>query len=93
SNIHYFVNIGYYCFVFIFTFSTFIVVMRWLSMLKLSRLSRLGKVKRSGITTSDITTILGLCCMLGLTWSFAFFSYGALRLPSYYIFTILNSLQ
>ncbi|XP_050994527.1 adhesion G-protein coupled receptor G5 [Labeo rohita] len=93
SEVHYFVNIGYYCFTFIFTFITFIVVMRWLSMLKMSRLSMLGKVKRSGIATSDITSILGLCCMLGLTWSFAFFSYGALRLPSYYIFTILNSLQ
>ncbi|XP_016353213.1 adhesion G-protein coupled receptor G5-like [Sinocyclocheilus anshuiensis] len=93
SNVHYYVNIGYYCLVFIFTFSTFIVVLRWLSMLKLSRLNKAGKVKRSGTATFDITTILGLCCMLGLTWSFAFFSYGAMRLPSYYIFTILNSFQ
>ncbi|XP_016138436.1 adhesion G-protein coupled receptor G2 isoform X3 [Sinocyclocheilus grahami] len=93
SDVHYYVNIGYYCFIFIFTFSTFIVVLRWLSMLKLSRLNKVEKVQRSRTATSDITTILGLCCMLGLSWSFAFFSYGALRLPSYYIFTILNSFQ
>uniref|UniRef100_A0A8C1KCZ8 Adhesion G protein-coupled receptor G11 n=1 Tax=Cyprinus carpio TaxID=7962 RepID=A0A8C1KCZ8_CYPCA len=93
SDVHYYVNIGYYCFIFIFTFTTFIVVLRWLSMLKLGRLNKVEKVQRSSTTTSDITTILGLCCMLGLTWSLAFFSYGALRLPSYYIFTILNSLQ
>ncbi|KAL1254090.1 hypothetical protein QQF64_016319 [Cirrhinus molitorella] len=93
TNIHYYVNIGYYCLIFVFTFSTFIVVLRWLSMLKLSRMSLIGKVKHSGIANSDITTILGLCCMLGLTWSFAFFGYGALSLPSYYIFTILNSFQ
>lgn len=93
SNVHYYVNIGYYCLIFIFTFSTFIVVLRWLSMLKLSKFNEAGKVKRSGTATSDITTILGLCCMLGITWSFAFFSFGAMRLPSYYIFTILNSFQ
>uniref|UniRef100_A0A673JD70 Adhesion G protein-coupled receptor G11 n=1 Tax=Sinocyclocheilus rhinocerous TaxID=307959 RepID=A0A673JD70_9TELE len=93
SDVHYYVNIGYYCFIFIFTFSTFVVVLRWLSMLKLSRLNKVEKVQRSRTATSDITTILGLCCMLGLTWSFAFFSFGALRLPSYYIFTILNSFQ
>ncbi|XP_059368141.1 adhesion G-protein coupled receptor G2 isoform X2 [Carassius carassius] len=93
SDIHYYVNISYYCFIFVFTFTTFIVVLRWLSLLKLSRLNKVEKVQRSSTTTSDITTILGLCCMLGLTWSFAFFGYGALRLPSYYIFTILNSFQ
>ncbi|XP_067274182.1 adhesion G-protein coupled receptor G5 isoform X2 [Pseudorasbora parva] len=93
STVHYAVNIGYYCFVFIFTFSTFIVVLRWLSILKMNKFNNAGKVKRSGTASFDITTILGLCCLLGLTWSFTFFSYGGLALPSYYIFTILNSFQ
>ncbi len=93
SDVHYYVNIGYYCLVFIFTFSTFIVVLRWLSMLKLNRLNKVEKVQHSRTATMDITTVLGLCCMLGLSWSFAFFSYGDMRLPSYYIFTILNSSQ
>ncbi|XP_067239373.1 adhesion G protein-coupled receptor G3 isoform X2 [Chanodichthys erythropterus] len=93
STVHYTVNIGYYCFVFIFTFSTCIVVLRWLSMLKVSKFNKAGKVKRSGTATLDVTTVLGLCCLLGLTWSFAFFSYGGLQMSSYYIFTILNSFQ
>ncbi|XP_048063648.1 adhesion G-protein coupled receptor G2 isoform X2 [Megalobrama amblycephala] len=93
TTVHYTVNIGYYCFVFIFTFSTCIVVLRWLSMLKVSKFNKAGKVKRSGTATLDVTTVLGLCCMLGLTWSFAFFSYGGLQMSSYYIFTILNSFQ
>ncbi|XP_021329059.2 adhesion G protein-coupled receptor G3 [Danio rerio] len=93
STVHYVVNIGYYCFVFTFTLGTFIVVVRWLSMLRMSKWSKDGKVKRSGTATSDISTMLGLCCLLGLTWGISFFSYGALRMPSYYIFTILNSLQ
>lgn len=93
STVHYVVNIGYYCFVFTFTMGTFIVVLRWLSMLRMSRWSKDCKVKRSGTATSDVSTMLGLCCLLGLTWGISFFSYGALRIPSYYIFTILNSLQ
>ncbi|XP_056337324.1 adhesion G-protein coupled receptor G2 [Danio aesculapii] len=93
STVHYVVNIGYYCFVFTFTLGTFIVVVRWLSMLRMSKWSKDGKVKRSNTATSDIFTMLGLCCLLGLTWGISFFSYGALRIPSYYIFTILNSLQ
>lgn len=93
STVHYAVNIGYYCFVFIFTFSTFIVVLRWICMLRQKKWNSLEKIKRSNTGTTDITTVMGLCCLLGLTWSFSFFSYGALRVPSYYIFTILNSFQ
>ncbi|XP_051500276.1 adhesion G-protein coupled receptor G2 [Myxocyprinus asiaticus] len=92
-NVHYIVNIGYYSFIFIFTFSIFIVVLRWLCMLRVNKWSKTDKVKHSGTATSDITTVMGLCCLLGLTWSFTFFSYGALQIPSYYISTILNSFQ
>lgn len=93
TTVHYVVNIGFYCFVFIFTSCTCIVVLRWLSMLKVSKFNKTAAVRRSGTATFDITTILGLCSLLGLTWSFTFFSYGGLSLPSYYIFTILNSFQ
>ncbi|XP_051954482.1 adhesion G-protein coupled receptor G2-like [Xyrauchen texanus] len=93
STVHYVVNIGYYCLIFIFTFSTFVVVLRWLSMLRVKKWNKTEKVKRSGTANFDITTIMGLCCLLGLSWSFTFFSYGDLRVPSYYISSILNSFQ
>ncbi|XP_051951760.1 adhesion G-protein coupled receptor G5 [Xyrauchen texanus] len=92
-NVHYIVNIGYYSFIFIFTFSIFIVVLRWLCMLRANKCNGTDKVKRSGTANSDITTAMGLCCLLGLTWGFTFFSYGAMQIPSYYISTILNSFQ
>ncbi|KAM7395107.1 hypothetical protein PAMA_006723 [Pampus argenteus] len=89
NNVHYIVNIGYYALVFLFTFTTFIVTVLWLFCL--------GRVKTSNIhingTGINIAAILGLCCMLGITWGFAFFAYGALTIPSYYIFTTLNSFQ
>uniref|UniRef100_A0AAR2JHS8 Adhesion G protein-coupled receptor G11 n=1 Tax=Pygocentrus nattereri TaxID=42514 RepID=A0AAR2JHS8_PYGNA len=97
SAVHYVVNIGYYSVIFIFTFTTFVIMLRWIFLLKGTAANRheplAGSGKRTTTGTSDALTVMGLCCTLGLTWGFAFFAYGALRLPSYYIFTILNSFQ
>ncbi|XP_042245954.1 adhesion G-protein coupled receptor G6-like isoform X2 [Thunnus maccoyii] len=89
SDVHYIVNIGYYVLVFLFTFTTFIIMLSWLFCLKRTKAGNV-QMSRNG---KNIVTILGLCCMLGITWGFAFFAYGALRIPSYYIFTALNSFQ
>ncbi|XP_072550689.1 adhesion G-protein coupled receptor G2 [Salminus brasiliensis] len=97
SVVHYVVNIGYYSVIFAFTFTTFIIMLRWIVLLKRTAAGHhkapadSGKHTKTG--TSDVLTVMGLSCTLGLTWGFAFFAYGALRLPSYYIFTILNSFQ
>ncbi|KAG7222698.1 hypothetical protein INR49_026307 [Caranx melampygus] len=88
-DIHYFVSVSYYALVFLFTFTTFIITLSWLHFFKRSK-SGSVQAKRNGIS---ITTILGLCCMLGITWGFAFFAYGVLRMPATYIFTVLNSFQ
>ncbi|XP_074472666.1 adhesion G-protein coupled receptor G5-like [Sebastes fasciatus] len=87
NDVHFIVNIGYYVLVFLFTFSTFIVILSWLFCLKRTSTAVVGSNGRS------IVVLLGLCCLLGITWGFAFFAYGALRIPSYYIFTALNSFQ
>ncbi|KAG8011398.1 Adhesion G-protein coupled receptor G4 [Nibea albiflora] len=89
NDIHYIVNIGYYVVVFIFTFTTFIITMSWLFCLKRTNA---GKTQDDS-SGKSIVTIMGLCCLLGITWGFAFFAYGPLRIPAYYIFTILNSFQ
>ncbi|TNN60637.1 Adhesion G protein-coupled receptor G3 [Liparis tanakae] len=74
NNVHYIVNIGYYALVFLFTFTTFIIVVSWLFCLQ-----RVGSGKSSAeINTSSrgISIIMGLCCIMGITWGFAFFAYG-----------------
>ncbi|KAF4101830.1 hypothetical protein G5714_016630 [Onychostoma macrolepis] len=87
--IHYTVNIGYYALVFIFTIGIFITI-----------LTRIVQVRRLRATDGKRKTfrkqlmmVLSLFLLFGLTWSVAFFSYGPMRIPSYYIFTVLNSLQ
>ncbi|KAK3506919.1 hypothetical protein QTP70_031182 [Hemibagrus guttatus] len=90
-TVHYVVNIGYYSAIFLFTFLTFVVMLRWLCLLrrKCPTITSSGKTSRS----SDALTIMGLCCILGLSWGFAFFAYGPMQIPAYYIFTVLNSCQ
>ncbi|XP_064195600.1 adhesion G-protein coupled receptor G5-like [Anguilla rostrata] len=90
STVHYVVNISYYAIVFLFTFTVFIVIMT-----RLTHAWRVdtGASKRGTGGPKNIYSILGLCCLLGITWGFAFFSHGPLRIPSFYIFTILNSFQ
>lgn len=89
TDVHYVVNIGYYALVFLFTFTTFIIIVSWLFCLKRTNAGN-ANTTRSG---QSIVVILGLCCMLGITWGFAFFAHGAFLIPAFYIFTILNSFQ
>ncbi|KAM3602476.1 uncharacterized protein V6R79_004911 [Siganus canaliculatus] len=89
NNIHMIVNTGYYAVVFLFTFTTFIIMISWLVCLKRANAGN-PQFTSNG---KSIVTILGLCSMLGITWGFAFFAHGAFRIPSYYIFTVFNSFQ
>ncbi|XP_051264813.1 adhesion G-protein coupled receptor G2 isoform X2 [Dicentrarchus labrax] len=95
SDTHYAVNIGYYVLVFIFTLTIFTIILSWLFCLKRTSVGNMqsGKSGKSGKSGRSIVTILGLCCMLGLTWGFAFFAHGVLQIPAYYIFTVFNSFQ
>ncbi|KAJ3606899.1 hypothetical protein NHX12_026417 [Muraenolepis orangiensis] len=88
-EIHYIINIFYYAVVFLFTFTTLILVLSWLRLTKKSRVAYV----QMGDGSSDMVSLFGLCCSLGVSWGVAFFAYGVLQLPSYYIFTILNSFQ
>ncbi|KAM4540555.1 adhesion G-protein coupled receptor G2-like [Fundulus diaphanus] len=88
-KIHRGVNIGYYSIVFIFTLTIFIVTVVQITHFT----SKKGKTQDKSSTKKRFFSLLGLFSLLGITWGFAFFSYGPLLLPSYYIFTILNSFQ
>uniref|UniRef100_A0A3P8XHH6 G-protein coupled receptors family 2 profile 2 domain-containing protein n=1 Tax=Esox lucius TaxID=8010 RepID=A0A3P8XHH6_ESOLU len=88
-NIVYGVNIGYYACVFVCTMTIFIIVMRHIFMMTKTKAS----VGRQDSASNNTLTIVGLLFLLGITWGFAFFSFGPLTIPSYYIFSILNSFQ
>ncbi|XP_014830641.1 PREDICTED: adhesion G-protein coupled receptor G2-like, partial [Poecilia mexicana] len=89
NNIHYIVNVGYYAVVFLFTFTTVVIMLSWLFCMKRSRAAN----QQETGSGRKIVIILGLCCQLGVTWGFAFFAYGSFRMIATYIFTILNSFQ
>ncbi|KAL1257366.1 hypothetical protein QQF64_010610 [Cirrhinus molitorella] len=87
--IHYIVNIGYYALVFIFTTGIFIMIA--------TRIVQARNIKATDgkrkTFRKQLMMVLSLFLLFGLTWSVAFFSYGPMRIPSYYIFTVLNSFQ
>ncbi|XP_077052948.1 adhesion G-protein coupled receptor G1-like [Siphateles boraxobius] len=87
--IHYIVNIGYYALVFIFTTGIFIMIV---TNILQARHIRASDGKRNTFR-KQLMMVLSLFLLFGLTWAVAFFSYGAMIIPSYYIFTVLNSFQ
>ncbi|XP_062325939.1 adhesion G-protein coupled receptor G2-like isoform X3 [Osmerus eperlanus] len=87
-QVHYAVNIGYYTLVFLFNLAIFIFVVQQIHLQKKFKAKEL-----KGSTPTNTFSILGLFSMLGLSWGFAFFSYGKMAIPSYYIFSIINSFQ
>ncbi|RXN35035.1 adhesion G- coupled receptor G2-like protein [Labeo rohita] len=89
SYIHYIVNIGYYALVFIFTTGIFIIIV---TKVVQGRNIKAVDGKRKTFR-KQLMMVLSLFLLFGLTWSVMFFSYGAMIIPSYYIFTVLNSFQ
>ncbi|XP_067224206.1 adhesion G-protein coupled receptor G6-like isoform X2 [Chanodichthys erythropterus] len=87
--IHYIVNIGYYALVFFFTTGVFIMIV---TKIVQARHIKAPDGKRKTFR-KQLMMVLSLFLLFGLTWAVAFFSYGAMLIPSYYIFTVLNSFQ
>lgn len=88
SGVQYGSVVAYLIVVLLFNSTIFVIVIT--TMLKLrSVTSPQGKRQSRNITCS----VLGLTCILGLTWGMGFFSMGYTNYVILYIFTILNSLQ
>eukprot|EP00064_Thunnus_orientalis_P013892 superscaffoldBa00002328_g13933 len=89
DNAFYVAVVAYFCVIFLFNFSIFIVV--------LVQLCRLKKQNPHNVqhrtTLQDVRSVAGITILLGLTWGFAFFAWGPLNLPFMYLFAIFNSFQ
>ncbi|XP_058843409.1 adhesion G protein-coupled receptor G3-like [Acipenser ruthenus] len=80
--------IGYYAVLFVFNLVIFAAVA-----VRIIRLTKAGPDSQKDTVKKNACILLGLCCLLGITWGVMFFSFGPLQEPSFYIFCILNSLQ
>uniref|UniRef100_A0A3Q2PI32 Adhesion G protein-coupled receptor G2a n=1 Tax=Fundulus heteroclitus TaxID=8078 RepID=A0A3Q2PI32_FUNHE len=90
NDIAYYVGVvAYFILIFVLCLMVFIVVMVQLSRIKKQNPHNQSP-NRSAMT--DVRSIVGLVLLLGLTWGLALFSWGEIRLPSLYLFTIFNSL-
>ncbi|XP_067853844.1 adhesion G protein-coupled receptor G3-like isoform X2 [Heptranchias perlo] len=80
KTVHYVTNFAY--FILIFLGNTIMLIILCAKMIKLK-----------GINKNSIFTILGLTCLLGITYGIMLFSHGPLTVPAMYLFSILNPLQ
>ncbi|CAG5874195.1 unnamed protein product [Menidia menidia] len=81
--------VAYYCVIFVFNVIMFILVL-----VQIRRIKRQNPHNAQHRTTlQDIRSVAGITILLGLTWGFAFFSWGPVNLAFMYLFAIFNSLQ
>ncbi|XP_029138779.1 adhesion G-protein coupled receptor G4 [Protobothrops mucrosquamatus] len=83
--------VGYFILVFLINISMFVTVLCQIRVMKTNN-CRVGK-DRSKEFLLDLKRVTSLTFLLGLTWGFAFFAWGPLKIAFMYIFAICNSLQ
>ncbi|XP_004643237.1 adhesion G-protein coupled receptor G4 [Octodon degus] len=88
DSIFYISVVAYFCLIFFVNLSMFCTVLAQLNSMKSQR----QKTRRKMILR-DLKGILSLTFLLGLTWGFAFFAWGPVRIFFLYLFAICNSLQ
>lgn len=87
----YSMNLAYFTIIFVLNSGILLTVTTRIC--QLQRYGSKGKPGKASLAWKDICTVLGLTCLLGITWGLAFFSYGYVNLPILYLFSIFNSLQ
>ncbi|XP_056234283.1 adhesion G-protein coupled receptor G2-like isoform X2 [Seriola aureovittata] len=80
-------TVGVFALVFTFNVILFGVTVRRVLSSHPTNESDSARVKR------EISTVMGVVTLLGITWGLIFFSFGHLTTPGLYIFCILSSLQ
>ncbi|XP_043350880.1 adhesion G-protein coupled receptor G5 isoform X2 [Dermochelys coriacea] len=85
-DVHYFFNLGYAGITILFNMVILVTVVTMLKKLRSNMNNQKEQVKK------DLVTVLGLTCLLGMTWALAFLSFGVFLIPQLILFTIINSL-
>lgn len=88
ASIPYAVNMSYFALIFLFNTGILITVSFKIFMLRKAD----NKTKTVNVC-KNVSTVLGLMCLLGTTWGLAFFTSGYTNYPILYLFCILNSMQ
>ncbi|XP_077419363.1 adhesion G-protein coupled receptor G5-like isoform X2 [Vanacampus margaritifer] len=76
----------------VFAFNLVMLVVTVHRLIGLPHRNRFGQGER-GRAKQNISTLLGVSTLLGITWGLIFFSFGYLSTAGLYLFCILNSLQ
>uniref|UniRef100_G1L882 Adhesion G-protein coupled receptor G4 n=1 Tax=Ailuropoda melanoleuca TaxID=9646 RepID=G1L882_AILME len=88
DSIFYTSVVAYFCLIFLMNFSMFCTVLVQLNSMN----SQSRKTRRKTILR-DLKGTMSLTFLLGLTWGFAFFAWGPVRILFLYLFAISNTLQ
>ncbi|GAB1302801.1 Adhesion G-protein coupled receptor G4 [Apodemus speciosus] len=88
DHIFYISVVAYFCLIFLMNLSMFCTVLVQLTSVK----SQSQKTRKKMIL-NDLKGTISLTFLLGLTWGFAFFAWGPVRLFFMYLFAICNTLQ
>uniref|UniRef100_G3TQK8 Adhesion G-protein coupled receptor G4 n=1 Tax=Loxodonta africana TaxID=9785 RepID=G3TQK8_LOXAF len=88
DSVFYISVVGYFCLIFIMNLSMFCTVIVQLNSMK----AQSQKTRRKMIL-HDLKGTTSLTFLLGLTWGFAFFAWGPVRIFFLYLFAIFNTLQ
>ncbi|XP_004686014.1 PREDICTED: probable G-protein coupled receptor 112 [Condylura cristata] len=79
--------VAYFCLIFLMNLSTFCTVLAQLNSVKSPNQKTRQKILH------DLRGTMSLTFLLGLTWGFAFFAWGPVRILFSYLFAISNTLQ
>ncbi|XP_052027624.1 adhesion G-protein coupled receptor G4 [Apodemus sylvaticus] len=88
DHIFYISVVAYFCLIFLMNLSMFCTVLVQLTSVK----SQSQKTRKKMIL-NDLKGTISLTFLLGLTWGFAFFAWGPVRIFFMYLFAICNTLQ
>ncbi|XP_052603247.1 adhesion G-protein coupled receptor G4 [Peromyscus californicus insignis] len=88
DRIFYISVVAYFCLIFLMNLSMFCIVLVQLTSVK----SQSQKTRKKMIL-NDLKGTISLTFLLGLTWGFAFFAWGPVRIFFMYLFAICNTLQ